>query len=141
MRPRHIAIELRPVTMVASATGSTKRQTKAVGLSLRAPRCLKVGTDFSGMDAAAVAFKDLAVHHKLMFASDRHKPCRTLVVRLHKPAKFFDNVLLRAPETEDYVDVYVWGPPCQSFSTAGKNKGVQDRAARHGTPWFKLIQL
>ena len=112
---------------------------KAAGGRLRAPRFIKVGTDFSGMDAAAVAFKDLGVLHKLMFASDRHEPCRKLVTRLHKPAKFFDDVLWRAPEEEDYVDTYVWGPPCQSFSTAGKSHGVQEQAATPTVVSFLIV--
>lgn len=116
--------------MVASADGrATKCQKKADTVGLRAPRFVKVGTDFSGMDAAAQAFKDLAVRHKLLFASDRHEPCRKLVTWVHNPAKFFDDVLWRKPEEEEYVHAYIWGPPCQSFSTAGMGRGVEDPAA------------
>lgn len=95
--------------------------------ALRVPRLLQVGTDFSGLDTAWVALQRLSLPSKLMFCSDKHPACKRFLQAKHKPVKFFDDVEARQPEQEVYCDIYVTTPPCQSFSTAGKQKGVGDK--------------
>ena len=98
---------------------------------IRAPRIVKVGTDFSGMDAGAEACKKLKIKHKnikfqhtLKFSCDNSPHCRKLIKLLHKPEVLHDDVLER--DSEEAVDAYLWGAPCQTYSSAGKGKGVKD---------------
>ena len=93
----------------------------------RVPRLLQVGTDFSGLDSACVALKRLGIPTKLLFCSDSNPACEAFLKAKHKPLKFFKDVEQRLPQQEDYCDIYVTTPPCQSFSSAGKRQGLKDK--------------
>ena len=41
------------------------------------------------------------------------------------PTMIWDDALARTPDDEVYVDFYMWTPPCQDFSSAGKRKGIE----------------
>ena len=110
------------------------------GSTSRVPRLLQVGTDFSGLDSAWVALQRLKLPAKLMFCSDSDKFCQKFIKTKHKPLKFFDDIEERQPEAEDYCDVYVSTPPCQSFSSAGKRKGVKDKRGKVIKHTVKYIQ-
>ena len=100
--------------MVASAAPGRRR-----------PRCvkvLKVGTDFSGVDTCCTALHRMGIEHTLEFASDSDPACRKVLEHVHKPVMLHPNILDRSDEVA--VDLYVWTPPCQDFSSAGKRAGV-----------------
>lgn len=96
----------------------------------KAPKIIKIGSDFSGIDSAVTAMHRMfgADKYRVMFSSDllqeahklvAHKPC-------NKPINVYTNVLDREIKDVPGVDVYVWTPPCQSFSVAGKQGGLKD---------------
>ena len=102
------------------------RRTLPAPTAARRPRCPKVikfGSDFSGLDAAAAALKRMRVLHQCVFASDVLNASRTILLHVHKPTKIFTDILERTAEQEEPVDLYVTTPPCQDFSTAGKQTG------------------
>ena len=45
------------------------------------------------------------------------------MLRAHTPTTIFTDILERTAEQEEPVDLYVTTPPCQDFSTAGKQTG------------------
>ena len=93
---------------------------------LRAPKTIKVGSDFSGLDAGIIAMRRMGLPIELKFCSDKAPDCRKFIEHTHKPDVMFGDVLQRTPAEETYVDAYLWTPPCQSFSASGKNDGISD---------------
>ena len=51
-------------------------------------------------------------------------PVARFIRKVHKPKVLFEDITTRRPEEECDVDLYLWAPPCQSFSIAGKLHGV-----------------
>ena len=91
----------------------------------RCPKSIKYGSDFSGMDAAAVAMKRLTVDVTVEFASDTDAACRKVLEAVHAPQIIYPDVMGVDVESKPPVDVYVWTPPRQDFSSAGKKKGAK----------------
>ena len=87
----------------ATATGS---QPASAGI--------RVGTDFSGMEGVCFALKRLGVP-----VSACH----------HAPEHYYDDVQTRDNEQAPHVQLYTGGPPCQSFSMAGKRRAMKDPRA------------
>ena len=56
-------------------------------------------------------------------------PLRKLAAYLHRPAVIMDDATKPVDELPK-VDLYMLGPPCQSWSTAGKRGGVHDKKGR-----------
>ena len=94
--------------------------------SVRTPRLLRMGSDFSGMDTATVALKRLGCPVELVFCSDNDPHCKKILLASHKPRKFYDDADARTKEEEVSVDVYVGTPPCQPWSSQGKRRGLLD---------------
>ena len=118
--------------MVKALSSNGASQGGKSSVTLRAPKVIKFGSDFSGIDAAVTAMQRLfgstPGKFKNCFASDllpeahqvvAHKPCP-------KPETMFEDVTTRAVEDEVATDVYIWTPPCQAYSMAGKRKGSAD---------------
>ena len=93
---------------------------------LRVPRKLRFGSDFSGLDSAAFALRRAGVVVEHVFCSDIDEKCRQLLKQLHRPNTIHKDIQARTPDEEDYCDVYVTTPPCQSWSPAGLKKGLKD---------------
>ena len=96
---------------------------------MRAPRVIKVGSDFSGLGTVSIALKRMLPSDKFIvkFQSDKLPQARALAEHAeNKPEIFYDDVLDRELAKVPYTDVYVWTPPCQTFSLAGKGQGVTD---------------
>ena len=49
---------------------------------------------------------------------------------VHKIDVIHGDVMTREASEEKEVDLYVWTPPCQSFSTAGLRGGISDARGR-----------
>ena len=95
--------------------------------ALRTPRVIKVGTDFSGLDTAVLALQRLShLPVQLCFWSDTDKHCKKLLLHFHQPKNFYDNAEGRKKEEEVPVDLYIATPPCQPWSSQGKQLGLQD---------------
>ena len=87
-----------------------------------------VGSDCTGINGAAVALEMLRVPFEEVFASEADPNTRKILLhnfpkldgRIHEDAQ------TRPVNPTRRVDVYTAGFPCQSWSKAGKNQGLDD---------------
>ena len=87
---------------------------------------LRLGTDFSGIDAPLQALRNLGVCVEYLFASEIAADVREHV-RLHgSPDRLYDDVTTRDHTELPHVDLYVAGFPCQSFSLRGAHRGTSE---------------
>ena len=86
-----------------------------------------------------MALKHMRVAHKLKFSCDMCKSCKAFICRHHRPEVYHDDITTRAPEEEQYVDLYLDTPPCTSFSISGKQLGTagEGKVLKHS---LKYIQ-
>ena len=96
---------------------------------LRVCRVVKVGTDFTGMNSTSVALgRILPNKFNVVFSSEIQPECVALqkVMEAGQRIVKYGDVTKRSIDAMPYSDVYVWTPPCQSFSAAGKRNGTHD---------------
>ena len=138
------ACDLQRVLIVSHRCATPHVLLSALGcfgpMSARTPRKLLFGSDFSGLDSAWIALQRLKVPAQLQFCSDIDPDCKNLLLTLHKPARFHDNVATRSPDDEAACDCYVFTPPCQSFSVQGKRRGLKDPRAAAMKGSFQYIK-
>ena len=89
----------------------------------RVPRVIRLGSDCSGRDAAVWSMAGLGATFVNKFTRDILKEARMLQVHTSLPTKIYPDMMDRTPGEEPDVDVYVWTPPCQDISAAGKGAG------------------
>ena len=89
----------------------------------RALKVIKFGSDFTGLDAAAAALNRMQVPHHCVFSSDLLTASQKILQHVYQPKQMFKNILDRIADQEEPVDIYVTTPPCQDFSSAGKQTG------------------
>jgi DNA-cytosine methyltransferase len=108
----------------------------------RAPRVLKIGTDFSGMEMPLVALDKLGVHYAHRFSSDSAQHCRKYIESATRPGICYKTVIGRNETEMPYVDTYVFSPPCQPYSKAGKGAGASDTSrgdlVKHSLKFMKV---
>lgn len=105
------------------------KQIGSLDLKQRACRVIKVGSDFSGINAAGVSLGRLLPKAKfrLMFGSEILPGCLNVLGMMeHKAEVMYGDVRERNVDDMPYVDCYIWTPPCQSYSMAGNQKGCAD---------------
>ena len=105
----------------------------------RRPQTIKLGSDFTGLDPTAIALKRMGVAYEVVFASDSTKQCEKIIQHVHKPGKFFHDIMDRSPQDEQDTDVYTWTPPCQDLSQNGARAGV-DGPKQTGSLMKKALQ-
>tara|TARA_R100000700_G_scaffold24778_1_gene31632 strand:+ start:3 stop:1115 length:1113 start_codon:yes stop_codon:yes gene_type:complete len=98
---------------------------------------IKIGTDFSGIGSPEQALIKLGIKHKSMFACDVDKYAKKSYLANYNTEKFYDDITKRNNNETAYVDLYVAGFPCQTFSMAGKRQGFDDT---RGTLFFDLLK-
>jgi len=78
---------------------------------------------------------------KVRFASDILEEAHQLAAYrpVNKPDIMYHDVLERKAEEVPYTDVYIWTPPCQAFSSAGKGAGIDDPRAKVLSAGIKYI--
>ena len=91
---------------------------------LRAPRVINAGSDVSGIEAGVTALGRMGIKYKLLFSCDSDPACQKMIRQAHNPDVLFNDIKERSPEEEPAVDLYFWTPPCQDFSSAGKQRGT-----------------
>lgn len=90
---------------------------------------LSVGTTFSGIGAPEQALKNLGVEHEVKWACDIDKAAKETYFANHKCSKWYDDITKIDLNTLEYVDLYVFGFPCQSLSIVGKQNILDGRSA------------
>lgn len=106
------------------------------------PRRPTLGSDCSGLGTERYALKLAGIHVISKFASEINCRAQQLYQAVHRDdvhdrvmhKDVCDPSLLR-----EQVDLYVAGPPCQSWSTMGKRQGLDDLKGR-GITFFHCLQ-
>ena len=94
---------------------------------------LAVGSDCSGWAAEVHALRLLglgeSINHR--FACDITKASKTFILQNCRPTVWYPDCLARdnSNKSTPTVDIYVAGFPCQPYSAAGQNKGMDDSRA------------
>jgi len=88
---------------------------------------LRIGTDCSGIEAPIEALRQLKIKHKHVFSSEIDKYAIQSIKANYKPKIIFGDITKRNIEDVPDIDLYVCGFPCQSFSSAGKRLGTEDK--------------
>jgi DNA (cytosine-5)-methyltransferase 1 len=87
---------------------------------------LKVGTDCSGLDTPLIALDNLNIPYTHIFSCEIDKYARKSLMANHNPIHLYTDITQRDNTNLPYVDLYIAGFPCQSFSSAGQRKGFND---------------
>ena len=89
---------------------------------------LRVGADCAGLNLVCVALDILGVRPDLIFAPEKEKATRAMTKHNFPiaPGGMCPDIMSRDGATLAAVDIYTAGPPCQSFSLAGKHAGLRD---------------
>ncbi len=100
------------------------------------PSTISLGSDCSGIGSEMFALDLLNVSWDIVFCSENDVKVRRLHEALHKHGGTKRQYLMYsdidplksgpAAEPKPKVDLYVAGPPCQSFSSLGVGRGVSD---------------
>ena len=98
---------------------------------------MKVGTFFSGVGSPEQALKNLGIKHEIEFACDIDKYAKQTYLKNFKPKLFATDITTLDMTDLPYVDLLVFGFPCQAFSMAGKRQGFEDT---RGTLFYDALR-
>ena len=98
---------------------------------------MKVGTFFSGVGSPEQALSNLGIEHEIEFACDIDKYAKQTYLKNFKPKLFAEDITTLDMKDLPYVDLLVFGFPCQAFSIAGKRKGFDDT---RGTLFYDALR-
>lgn len=103
---------------------------------------LRIGTLFSGVGTPELALKHLEIEHETLFACEIDKYARITYLENNKePNTFYEDIYeLDGKKYEDQLDILIGGSPCQSFSIAGKRKGVRDARGNLIYEYFRIVE-
>ena len=81
---------------------------------------------FSGIGAFEQAIKNLHINHTNAFMIDIDTYARKTYLANHAVNNVYTDITTIEVETLPNMDLFVFGSPCQSFSTQGKQRGLED---------------
>ena len=90
---------------------------------------LGLGEDCAGLGSIGLAFKELDIPFKYNFASEKEDAIRCIHHTLHPELEtklFFNDLAERDNKKAPGCHVYGFGGPCQPWSPAGKEEGIND---------------
>jgi site-specific DNA-cytosine methylase len=90
---------------------------------------LKVGTLFSGIGAPEFALKESNIEHELVYACDNDSYVKSTYLLNHNPNTFYDDIKEVIGKNEK-INLLIFGFCCQSWSFAGKRKGLDDERGK-----------
>ncbi|WP_342274357.1 DNA (cytosine-5-)-methyltransferase [Spiroplasma endosymbiont of Phycita roborella] len=102
---------------------------------------LKVATSFSGIGSFEQALKKMDIEHEILFACDNDKYVKETYFANYKinDNQWYDDIYnIDGSKFKNKVDIFVGGSPCQSFSSIGFQKGLEDT---RGLLIFEFIRL
>tara|TARA_R110001583_G_scaffold73458_1_gene204390 strand:+ start:467 stop:1396 length:930 start_codon:yes stop_codon:yes gene_type:complete len=106
---------------------------------------IKIGTDFSGIEAPIYAIKNICKIYDLkfshIFSSEICDYCIKYIKTNHNPKIIFNDINIRKDTDIPYVDIYVAGFPCCSFSKANMFKSDTDPRLKLYEKCLKVIEL
>ncbi len=91
---------------------------------------LTVGTTFSGIGAPETALKTLGIPHIVKYACDIDKHAKTTYLANHSCEAWYDDITKIDVGNLPYVDLFVGGFPCQSYSSCGQRLGIEDHRGK-----------
>ena len=98
---------------------------------------MKVGTFFSGVGSPEQALNNLGVKHEIEFACDIDKYAKQTYLKNFDCRQFYTDITKLDMKDLSYVDLLVFGFPCQAFSMAGKRGGFDDT---RGTLFYDALR-
>ncbi|NLM63577.1 MAG: DNA cytosine methyltransferase [Mollicutes bacterium] len=104
-------------------------------------RTINLATAFSGIGAIEHAFKRMNIPHRIIFACDIDKFVKQSYFANYEinEENWYDDIHdINTKKYKGKVDLLVGGSPCQSFSSVGKRKGLNDE---RGNLIFSYINL
>ena len=87
-------------------------------------KTLRVASDCSGLDAAAMALESLKLSYQEAWVSDTCPAARAVLAANFKPDVIYKDCK-QVSRSKEAVDLYTAGSPCQSYSRLGKGEGLQ----------------
>ena len=98
---------------------------------------MKVGTFFSGVGSPEQALNNLGIDHEIEFACDIDKYAKQTYLKNFNTKQFYTDITALDMKNLSYVDLLVFGFPCQAFSLAGKRGGFEDT---RGTLFYDALR-
>lgn len=98
---------------------------------------MKIGTFFSGIGSPEQALLNLGINHEIEFACDIDKYARETYLKNFNCKNMYNDIKALDMKNLSYVDLLVFGFPCQAFSMAGKRGGFDDT---RGTLFYDALR-
>ena len=110
----------------------------SVVMSLPIVDTIKVGSDCTGLGTELLALRLTKIYHVSVFGSEIHEATRRAYYGLHGPKAKLHFDIFKRPKTVA-CDLYIAGPPCQTWSTMGTRAGLDDLAGR-GLVFYSCLE-
>jgi len=110
----------------------------SVVMSLPIVDTIKVGSDCTGLGTELLALRLTKIDHVSVFGSEIHEATRRAYYGLHGPKAKLHFDIFKRPKTVA-CDLYIAGPPCQTWSTMGTRAGLDDLAGR-GLVFYSCLE-